>query len=205
MAAGVESGGVSVWDILAIVASVVSPVPTKKIKILRKLSSLSNDPGSQATLVALATALAEDDTPAPGGIPSHGELRMGANCSIPIRPIDLSVQSPALLKRIMANLCEPAGHGRESNAGNSPTDERLDHVSEEQSQRALQFLNEAKTPDEIAKRIEFIGERDIGHKLGEYLLAKRKELGRFENADQVLEVKGIGNQRRNQILKAFRS
>src|SRR4026207_253016 len=69
-----------------------------------------------------------------------------------------------------------------------------------QAVRVLDFLNRAQTPQEIASRIEFPDELDIGVQLGRRLLDRRAQLGgRYTNLTQVADVPLIGPERFTEI------
>lgn len=69
-----------------------------------------------------------------------------------------------------------------------------------QAVRVLDFLNRAQTPQEIAARIEFPDELDIGVQLGRRLLDRRAQLGgRYTNLTQVADVPLIGPERFTEI------
>lgn len=67
----------------------------------------------------------------------------------------------------------------------------------------LDFLNAAKTPDEIAIAVEFPGEPDIGVRLAERLLKARDELGGFTDIKQVRAIRLIGPERFTEIVAAL--
>lgn len=76
-------------------------------------------------------------------------------------------------------------------------------VNEEVERKVLHFLNEARTPEEIATAIEFLGEPDIGVRLAERLLKARDELGGFSNIRQVRAIRLIGPERFTEIVTAL--
>lgn len=76
-------------------------------------------------------------------------------------------------------------------------------VDPERAKVVLEFLNAAKTPDEIATAIEFPGEPDIGVRLAERLLRAREELGGFTDIKQVRAVRLIGPERFTEIVAAI--
>jgi hypothetical protein len=88
-------------------------------------------------------------------------------------------------------------------------DEEVIHpsdVSVEDSRRILDFLNRAGSAEEIADAVEFPGDRDIGIRLSQRILAQRAHLdGTFTELQQVLDIEGIGPKRFTQIVKALRT
>ncbi len=72
-----------------------------------------------------------------------------------------------------------------------------------QAARVLDFLNRAASAVEIATRVEFAGELDIGEKLGQRLLDARNKLGgRFTDLLQVDAVPLIGPKRFTELCAA---
>lgn len=76
-------------------------------------------------------------------------------------------------------------------------------VSATQAEKILTFLNAAKTPEEISEAVELPGERDVGIKIAQNILAKRKELGTFKTLKEVANVPQIGPERFTEIIKAI--
>ncbi len=60
-------------------------------------------------------------------------------------------------------------------------------VEPTRAKKALAFLNAAKTAEEIAATIEFPGEKDVGIKVAQNILAKRQRLGGFKELRQVAQ------------------
>jgi len=78
-------------------------------------------------------------------------------------------------------------------------------VSSENARLVLDFLNRARTPEEIAEAVEIPGELDIGVRLGRRLLQRRDELGGFTTIRQVREVPLIGPERFTEIVTTLSS
>ena len=78
-------------------------------------------------------------------------------------------------------------------------------VSPENARLVLDFLNGARTPEEIAEAVEIPGELDIGVRLGRRLLQRRDELGGFTTIRQVREVPLIGPERFTEIVTTLSS
>ncbi len=68
-------------------------------------------------------------------------------------------------------------------------------LNENEIKSILDFLNNTKDASSIAAKIEVIGERDIGIKIAEAIVAKRAEIGGFKSLDDVMSVPGIGEKR----------
>jgi len=80
---------------------------------------------------------------------------------------------------------------------------KAEDVPEEQAKRILDFLNSAKTVEEVADAVEFPGERDVGVKTAQQILAARDKLGRFTDLKQVESVRQVGPERFTEIVKAL--
>jgi hypothetical protein len=78
-------------------------------------------------------------------------------------------------------------------------------VSPENARLVLDFLNTARTPEEIAEAVEIPGELDIGVRLGRRLLLRRDELGGYTSLRQVREVPLIGPERFTEIVTTLSS
>lgn len=76
-------------------------------------------------------------------------------------------------------------------------------VSPSEAEKVLDFLNTAKTAEEIADAIEFPGERDVGIKVAQNILDKREELGGFKDLKQVDDVLQVGPERFTEIVIAL--
>ena len=76
-------------------------------------------------------------------------------------------------------------------------------VPEEKAKRVLDFLNQAKNPEEIAKAIEFPGERDVDIGVAKRIFEARKKIGKFKNLKQVDDVKQVGPERFTEIVRAL--
>ena len=75
-----------------------------------------------------------------------------------------------------------------------------DDVSPAHARQVLDFLNSAQTAREIADRVEIPGELDIGERLAARILARRQELGGFEDLQQIADVPLIGPERFTEIV-----
>ncbi len=77
-------------------------------------------------------------------------------------------------------------------------------VPEEEAKRILDFLNGAKTAEEIAEAVEFPGERDIGVKTAQNILTAREKLGKFTELQQVAEVQQVGPERFTELVTTLK-
>ena len=73
-------------------------------------------------------------------------------------------------------------------------------VSPEDAQKVLHFLNSAKSAEEIGQAVEIPGERDVGIRVGQHILDRRKELGKFTDIQQVADVPQVGPERFTEIV-----
>jgi len=73
-------------------------------------------------------------------------------------------------------------------------------VSPEDAQKVLHFLNSAKSAEEIDQAVEIPGERDVGIRVGQHILDRRKELGKFTTVQQVADVQQVGPERFTEIV-----
>jgi hypothetical protein len=73
-------------------------------------------------------------------------------------------------------------------------------VSPEDAQKVLDFLNDATSPKEIADAVEIPYERDVGEGVAQCIYAKRDELGRFTDLQQVADVHLVGPERFTEII-----
>jgi hypothetical protein len=76
-------------------------------------------------------------------------------------------------------------------------------VQTEKATKILMFLNNAKTPQEIAAAIEIPNERDIGLKVAETILERRKELGEFSSLEQVSKISEVGPERFTDLINSL--
>ncbi|HEX6557857.1 MAG TPA: hypothetical protein VF021_00300 [Longimicrobiales bacterium] len=76
-------------------------------------------------------------------------------------------------------------------------------IDDNLARSVLNFLNAARTPEEVANAIEFLGEPDIGVRLGERLLKARDALGGFTDIRQVRAIRLIGPERFTEIVTAL--
>jgi hypothetical protein len=67
----------------------------------------------------------------------------------------------------------------------------------------LAFLNAAQTASEIADRVEFPGEPDVGIRVAQRILDRRDQLGSFANLRQVADVRQVGPERFTEIVVAL--
>ncbi len=79
---------------------------------------------------------------------------------------------------------------------------RPEDVEPARAKRVLSFLNTVAA-DEIADAIEFPGERDVGIKVAQNILARRVQLGGFKNLRQVAAVPQVGLERFTEIVNAL--
>jgi len=77
-------------------------------------------------------------------------------------------------------------------------------VSPREAQKVLDFLNAAKTAEEIADAVEIPGERDVGVGVGQHILDRRKDLGNFTSLQQVYDVPQVGPERFTEIVTTLR-
>ncbi len=77
---------------------------------------------------------------------------------------------------------------------------RPEDVEPAAAKKTLDFLNTAKTADEIASAVEIPGERDVGLQVAKNILDKRAELGGFNNLKQILEVSQVGPERFTELV-----
>lgn len=79
-----------------------------------------------------------------------------------------------------------------------------DDVTAEQTAAVLDFLNQAQTAEEIAERIEFENELDVGIGVGQRILVHREQLGgAFTTIQQVMDVPYVGPERFTEIVAAL--
>ena len=77
---------------------------------------------------------------------------------------------------------------------------RPEDVEPAAAKKTLDFLNAAKTADEIASAVEIPGERDVGLQVARNILEKRAELGEFKDLRQVFEVPQVGAERLTEMV-----
>jgi DNA uptake protein ComE-like DNA-binding protein len=79
-------------------------------------------------------------------------------------------------------------------------------VSPEDAARILAVLNAAETPAALGAELELVDLPDVAGRLGEALLARRRELGgSFATLDQVASARGIGPVRFTRLVRALSS
>lgn len=77
-------------------------------------------------------------------------------------------------------------------------------VSPIDAEKVFEFLNSAQTAGEIAQRIEFPGELDIGEKLAHRILTGRDAVGgEFTTLQQIADIPYIGPERFTEIIAAL--
>jgi len=76
-------------------------------------------------------------------------------------------------------------------------------VPAEDAKKILNFLNTARTAEEIASKIEFPGKRDVGINVANNILDAREKIGKFKNLNQVDEIRQVGPERFSQIVRAL--
>jgi hypothetical protein len=77
---------------------------------------------------------------------------------------------------------------------------RPEDVRPEHARQVLRFLNSAQTAEQIAAAVEIPGEPDVGIRLSQRILDRRRQLGTFTNLGQVAEVPLIGPERFTEIV-----
>jgi hypothetical protein len=80
---------------------------------------------------------------------------------------------------------------------------RIPDATPTDTQRVLGFLNAAQTPEQIAETVEFAGERDVGIRVAQRILARRQELGAFNSLNQLAEIPQVGPERFAEIVTAL--
>ncbi|MEM4309524.1 MAG: helix-hairpin-helix domain-containing protein [Candidatus Nitrosocaldus sp.] len=70
-----------------------------------------------------------------------------------------------------------------------------DQLSENEIKSILDFLNNTRDASDIAAKIEIPGERDVGIKIAQAIVAHRAKIGGFKSLDDVMNVPGIGEKR----------
>jgi DNA-binding beta-propeller fold protein YncE len=76
-------------------------------------------------------------------------------------------------------------------------------VSPQDSQKVLDFLNNAKSAEEINVAVEIPDERDVGVKVSQRILDMRNKLGSFVNLQQVADVPYVGPERFTEIIQTL--
>ena len=77
---------------------------------------------------------------------------------------------------------------------------RPEDVSPEVAQRVLMFLNSAQTAEQIAETVEIPDELDVGIRVGQRILDRRRELGAFTSLQQIADVPQVGPERFTEII-----
>ena len=77
---------------------------------------------------------------------------------------------------------------------------RPEDVRPARARQVLNFLNAAQTAEEIATAVEIPDELDVGVRLGQRILDRREQLGRFANLQQVADIPLIGPERFTEIV-----
>lgn len=73
-------------------------------------------------------------------------------------------------------------------------------VSLQEAQNVLDFLNAARSAEEIAQAVEIPDERDVGIGVAQRILDRRQVLGGFSNLQQVADVPQVGPERFTEIV-----
>jgi hypothetical protein len=77
---------------------------------------------------------------------------------------------------------------------------RPEDVRPEHARQVLAFLNSATSAEEIAAAVEIADELDVGVRLGQRILARRQEIGRFTDLAQIRSIPYIGPERFTEIV-----
>ena len=73
-------------------------------------------------------------------------------------------------------------------------------VDPRDARSALNFLNVARTADEIANAIQIPGDRDVGNRVAQRILDRRDELGEFTQLQQIADIEQLGPARFTEIV-----
>jgi hypothetical protein len=76
-------------------------------------------------------------------------------------------------------------------------------VGADDAAQVLAFLNQTRSPEDLAEAIEFVDETDIGIRLARRILAARDALGGFSSLEQVYAVPLIGPERFTELVVAL--
>lgn len=76
-------------------------------------------------------------------------------------------------------------------------------VNPQDAQKVLDFLNSAKSAEEIANAVEIPGERDVGIIVAQHILDRREQLGGFTSLQQVADVPQVGPERFTEIVNTL--
>src|SRR5215218_6193901 len=82
---------------------------------------------------------------------------------------------------------------------------RPEDIRPARARQVLNFLNAAQTAEEIATAVEIPHELDVGFRLGQRILDRREQLGRFANLQQVADIPLIGPERFTEIVTTLSS
>ena len=77
---------------------------------------------------------------------------------------------------------------------------RPEDVRPEHARQVLDFLNAAASPEEIGAAVEIADELDVGIRIGQRILARRQEIGRFTDLSQIRSIPYIGPERFTEIV-----
>jgi len=77
---------------------------------------------------------------------------------------------------------------------------RPEDIHAERARQVLDFLNAAQTAEEIAAAVEIPDERDVGVRLAQRILDRRRQLGGFTNIQQIADIPLIGPERFTEIV-----
>jgi|TARA_Y100000310_G_scaffold344183_1_gene455596 hypothetical protein len=86
----------------------------------------------------------------------------------------------------------------------SDTHIKPEDVSQQDAQSVLNFLNIARTAEEISAAVDIPDERDVGSKVAQRILDRRKALGYFSKLQQVADVPQVGPERFTEIVTSLR-
>src|SRR5919202_3463443 len=77
---------------------------------------------------------------------------------------------------------------------------RPEDVSPEHAREVLDFLNSAKTAEQIAAAVEIPGELDVGVRIAQRILDRRRQLGGFTDLQQLDAIPLVGPERFTEIV-----
>jgi hypothetical protein len=79
-----------------------------------------------------------------------------------------------------------------------------EEISPVETKRIIDFLNKARTPEEVAAAINLTGQRDMGIKVARNIIKTRDSMGGFRNLMEVASVPRVGKDRFARIVNALR-
>ncbi|MDP3878775.1 MAG: helix-hairpin-helix domain-containing protein [Dehalococcoidales bacterium] len=80
---------------------------------------------------------------------------------------------------------------------------RPEEINTGTASNVLASLNTTRSSEELAAIIEISGERDIGQKVAQNIIARRTQLGGFKDLSQVLAVPQVGPERFTEIVRTL--